>query len=343
MTGQPFTYDLSGERIAQRPIYPPEAAKMLVYNRADGSIKHLYFSDFPSIVRDTDSLVFNDTRVIPARLYGHLDAANGPAVEVLLLECREGQEWTAIGYPMKKIRRSGRIVFSNELSASIRCYPTSHEVSLEFSSSSNTDIRVLVEKYGNMPIPPYIRAGRSDDQDRHDYQSVFAKHDGSVAAPTASLHFSQSLIDRIRTESRCDLEQVTLHVGAASFQPVLVEGKLREPGCEVARLSPEVGSRLYQRRSRGYRTIAVGTTVVRALESVENLEDGFCDTTSLFIQPGYRFKNIDCLVTNFHQSGTTHLLLLEALVGREALEMIYESAIDNQYRFLSYGDGMVVL
>ncbi len=343
MTCGPFTYELSAERIAQRPIYPPEAAKMLVYSREDGSIQHLHFHDFPSIVTSIDSLVFNDTRVIPARLYGHLDSVTGPKVEVLLLESKGGQEWTAIGYPMKKIRRSKRIVFSEDLSALVRCDSASPEVSLTFASSSSMETRSAVEKYGTMPIPPYIRAGRSDDQDRHDYQSVFAKHDGSVAAPTASLHFSQGLVDRLRVESRCDFEQVTLHVGAASFQPVLIEGNLREPGCEVVRFSSEVGRRLAERRKSGSRIMAIGTTVARALESAERLEDGFCEDTSLFIRPGYRFKNIDCLVTNFHQSGTTHLLLLEALVGREALEMIYQSAIDNQYRFLSYGDGMVVL
>lgn len=339
----PFVYDLPVERIAQRPCFPPEAAKMLVYDRRSETIQHLQFGDLPQILSRSDTLIFNDTKVIPARLYGNLEKESEREVEVLLLENLEGDLWRAIGYPMKKLRRAQTVRFSDELCADIAVSPESLELLLRFHSSSKRTPRMVIDELGSMPIPPYIRSGRSDRQDKSDYQSIFAEREGSVAAPTASLHFSDKLIEELRHDVQCAIEKVTLHVGAPSFHTVLVGNEIREPGEEFAIVSPKTAQIVIQRKSRGGRTVAVGTTVVRALESMKDPGTGFCGKTSLFIQSDHTFKFVDCLITNFHQPGTTHLLLVEAMVGRAALQRIYESALDNQYRFLSYGDGMMVL
>lgn len=343
MTRDPFVYHLPAERIAQRPCYPPESAKMLVYDRRDESIQHLQFRNLPQFLSSADTLVFNDTKVIPARLYGTLETESGSAVEVLLLEDLGGEVWRSIGYPMKKLRRARSIRFSDALRAEVGIAADSSELLLRFNSSSQQSPRSLIDELGSMPIPPYIRSGHSDSQDKTDYQSIFAQREGSVAAPTASLHFSEKLVDELQNKVGCSIEKITLHVGAPSFQPVLVDNEVKEPGEEVAVVSPKTSQVLIERKSAEGRIIAVGTTVVRALESIQDTRKGFCGKTALFIQSGHIFTFVDCLITNFHQPGTTHLLLVEALVGRKALQKIYDSALDNQYRFLSYGDGMVIL
>jgi S-adenosylmethionine:tRNA ribosyltransferase-isomerase len=194
-----------------------------------------------------------------------------------------------------------------------------------------------------MPIPPYIRKGRSDHQDRIDYQAAFAKFDGSIAAPTAGLHFTERLINNLR-QRRCIIAFVTLHVGTASFLPVILEGKVREPGEEFYLHSTEIIGQINKVRSSGGRVIAVGTTVVRALESMwHNQGTEGVRRTELFVTPGYTFGAIDGLVTNFHQPHTTHLLLVEALLGRNNLDHAYRHALKSRYRFLSYGDGMLIL
>lgn len=343
MVVDPFIYTLPPERIAQRPCCPPEAAKMLVYDRRDDTIQHLQFCDLPTLLSRSDTLVFNDTKVIPARLYGTIEGESESKVEVLLLEELEGDAWRAIGYPMKKLRRAESVRFSDTLSADLAVYPDSSQLLLQFHSSSEARPRTLIDELGSMPIPPYIRSGRSDSQDKNDYQSIFAEREGSVAAPTASLHFSDKLIDQLQHNVQCAIEKVTLHVGAPSFLPVLVGDEVRAPGEEVAVVSSKTAQLLRDKKNTGGRIVAVGTTVVRALESITDYSQGFCGKTSLFIQGVHSFKYVDCLITNFHQPGTTHLLLVEALVGKNALRRIYESALENQYRFLSYGDGMLVL
>ena len=343
MLADPFVYTLPPERIAQRPCYPPEAAKMLVYDRRDETIQHLQFCDLPKLLSPSDTLVFNDTKVIPARLYGTIDGVSEGTVEILLLEELERDTWRAIGYPMKKLRRAEHVSFSDELSAQIGIYQDASELLLKFHSSSEQLPRTLIDELGSMPITPYIRSGRSDNQDKSDYQSIFAQREGSVAAPTASLHFSGKLIEELQHNVRCTIEKVTLHVGSPSFLPVLVGDEVKAPGEEVAVVSSKTAQLLQDKKNSAGRIVAVGTTVVRALESIIDYGQGFCGKTSLFIQGAHDFKCVDCLITNFHQPGTTHLLLVQALVGRKALQRIYESALDNQYRFLSYGDGMLVL
>jgi S-adenosylmethionine:tRNA ribosyltransferase-isomerase len=341
---EPFSYHLPDERIAQRPVYPPESAKMLVVDRRDGSLRHERFSDISRFLLPTDRLVFNDTRVMPARFYPHLDAPEGHQVELVLLREVADNEWIAIGYPMRRIRAATTLLFGEQLVARQLPSDTPDRIRLKFETSCREDTFRLIDSLGTMPIPPYIRKGRADDKDKIDYQSIFAEHMGSVAAPTASLHFSTALIDDIRASVGCQVDTVTLHVGAASFQPIFVNGELRPPGTEEFNASPNLIESLQASRAAGGRVIAVGTTVIRALESaVRQGADSLNTETSLFISPGFQFNIVDAVVTNFHQPSTTHLLLVESLLGKDLLTRSYETALANEYRFLSYGDGMLIL
>jgi S-adenosylmethionine:tRNA ribosyltransferase-isomerase len=317
---------------------------MLVYSRGDGSMRHLTFAEIGEILKPGDHLVFNDTKVIPARLFGSLEGPSGYAVEVVLLTEGHTDEWIALGFPMRRIRAAGRVYFNDELSAEVLPSPVEDRLRLRFASAGKSSVAELLQVHGTMPIPPYIRSGKGDEQDRLDYQSIFAEHAGSVAAPTASLHFTKELVSKLENERGCSVDRLTLHVGTASFQPIVVNGVLRPPGEERVVVSSELVSRLRGTKDRGGRVVAIGTTVVRALESaarVENIEE--LQQTQLFIQPGFPFQLVDVLVTNFHQPRTTHLLLVEAFIGREALDRVYRTALEREYRFLSYGDGMVIV
>jgi S-adenosylmethionine:tRNA ribosyltransferase-isomerase len=340
-----YSYDLPDSRIAQRPVYPSESAKMLVVSRQTGEIEHRTFEDIVEFVKPGDHLVFNDTKVIPARLFGKLEGAEGYDVEVVLLEELEKNQWSALGFPMRKIRSARQIFFNDHLRAEVLPSPVEDRLLLRFNSESQSEVERLLNEHGTMPIPPYIRHGRGDEQDRKDYQSIFATHPGSVAAPTASLHFTERLIERLISEGGCKIDRVTLHVGTASFQPIFVNGELRKPGQERFVVPGDVLTSLAETKRRGGRVIAVGTTVVRALESAARAtaQSDRLSTTELFIEPGFEFKLVDKLVTNFHQPRTTHLLLVEALLGKENLNKCYNAALANDYRFLSYGDGMLIL
>ena len=316
----PYSYDLPKELIAQRPCYPPDHAKMLVVDRISGFISDHTFADIGQFLRRGDRLVFNDTKVVPARLFGRLDSVGGAHVELLLVEKLTESRWSCIGRPLKKVRSVGRVSFSDTLIAEVvPTEGTPERVIVEFATTENTHISMAIAQHGTMPIPPYIRGGHGDEQDERDYQSIFAKYSGSIAAPTASLHFTPELID---------------------FLPVVDQGVITPPGREEFRIAPEALAEITSTRAEGGRVVAVGTTAVRALESSVNTTEGL---TALFIQPGYRFNLVDIIVTNFHQPGTTHLLLVEALLGKDLLHKVYSHALGNHYRFLSYGDGMLVL
>ncbi len=341
----PYTYDLPRDRIAQRPAHPPESARMLVVDSRSGEVQHSDFSRIACFLRRGDHLVFNETKVLPARLFGALASQPGSEVDVLLVEQQGPQRWLCLGRPLRKIKAEGRLVFGDKLRAVV--VPSGHvdRVVLDFEAcDGSSSVAGLMHEVGTMPIPPYIRSGHGDEQDRKDYQSVFARHEGSIAAPTASLHFTESLVAQLRTDPGADVSTVTLHVGTASFQPVLMDGALRAPAREHFEVRGEVLQGLKESKARGHRVIAVGTTVTRALEtaarSSSSLEKG---GTELFIKPGFEFTLVDVLVTNFHQPGTTHLLLVEALLGRSLVAKCYEEALREGYRFLSYGDGMLIL
>jgi len=341
----PYSYELPEERIAQRPVYPPESAKMLVVSRRTGKIEHRTFGDIGEYLNMGDHLVFNDTKVIPARLYGCLEVADGYSVEVVLIEEIERDTWSALGFPMRKIRAAQQVYFNRQLSAQVLPSESQDRLQLRFFTHSEASVADLIHSHGTMPIPPYIRNGRGDAQDRIDYQSVFAVNPGSVAAPTASLHFTQELVAGLKRSPGCLVDRITLHVGTASFQPIIVNGVMRTPSSERFFVPDDVLNRLQAtRRSRG-RVVAVGTTVVRALESAahEEANGAQMSSTELFIQPGFSFEMVDLLITNFHQPRTTHLLLVEALLGAELLDRVYREALANDYRFLSYGDGMMIV
>ena len=340
---QPFTYDLPKERIAQRPIHPADQARMLVVDRARGEILDRRFSDLPQLLSSKDRLVFNDTRVIPARLFGALDSAGQGGVELLLIEKISDARWVCIGRPLKKIRARGRVNFGESLWCEVVPGGDSPDrITVDFFTSEATHISIAIAAHGCMPIPPYIRGGKGDELDEVDYQTIFAQHPGSVAAPTASLHFNEELMARIDQESGCDVSRITLHVGTASFLPVLDDnGNLRRPGVERLHMSDTTIREISSTKDSGGRVIPVGTTVVRALES--SAQAPHADATELFITPGFPFRVVDALITNFHQPGTTHLLLVEALLGKPLLEKVYTHALQNDYRFLSYGDGMFIV
>lgn len=355
-TPEPFSYELPEERIAQRPISPPEAAKMLVVHRRSGEIEDRFFSDLPALLPSGTRFVFNDTRVIPARLFGLLGGAlgedappSGAAIEILLVQRLPGSgaggeenasTWRCIGRPLKKIRKAACIWFSSALVAEVLEGGELESIVLRFRTQSDAPVEEVILAHGCMPIPPYIRSGKGDEFDRTDYQTIFADKPGSVAAPTASLHFSPLLVEKMKQQG-FPLSFITLHVGTASFQPILVNGELKPPASESLEVPLSVTREIDETRRQGGKVVAVGTTVTRALESAAlGTSSG---STELFITPGHTFSWVDILVTNFHQPGTTHLLLVEAFIGRELLQKVYHHALKNDYRFLSYGDGMIVL
>lgn len=309
------------DRIAQRPVYPYDQARLLVIKRPS-DFSEIRFFELDKILSNKDLLVFNDTKVLKARLFGMLES--GATVEVMLERKLSEDRWIVFGAPMKKFQVGTIIIFSPSFSAVVE----------EKINSKNAVLRFIgKDEVGTMPIPPYIRDGRGDEQDLRDYQTIFAKNEGSIAAPTASLHFTEDLITRLRDKG-VSFGFLTLHVGASSIFPVY-----DKPGSENFIIPDETMELVKRTKGNGGRVIAVGTTSCRALESYGQKEG----ETDLFITPGYKFRFVDCLITNFHQPGTTHLLLVEALLGRDSLEKSYKYALENDFRFLSYGDAMIIL
>lgn len=342
----PFTYELPEDRIAQRPVHPPDSAKLLVYDRSSNGISDSTFADIGTLFRPGDLLVFNDSKVITSRLFGNLPG--GGEAEVMLLQRREPGIWSALGKPLKKFRPGIHIAVAPDVSIEVLERIGSQEVLVRIHAKQS-DVDHAVLAHGHMPIPPYIRSGKSDEQDVVDYQSIFASTEGSVAAPTASLHFTRLLMKQLSAMG-VDQTTVTLHVGAASFLALWEQGEdapSRKPGKEQLVFQKDVANKINETRQKGGRVIAVGTTVVRALESMmyldQEVEDGSLLETELFITPGHKFRSIDVMITNFHQPRTTHLLLVEAFMGRQGLSRTYGHALDAGYRFLSYGDGMIVV
>lgn len=328
-----FDYELPDSAIALRPAEPREEAKLLIVK--PDSLEDRQVKDLPDLLSAGDLLIFNNTKVIPARLFGKRGELN---CEVLLHKQTGLDSWEAFARPLKRLRVGERIIFAENFSADILRKIDDH-LELRFSCTG-ADLIAAFERYGHMPLPPYIE--RADDKnDRHDYQTIFAKTPGAVAAPTASLHYTEALLEKLKAKGIATAE-ITLHVGAGTYQPVRVEDtKDHVMHAEWIDVSPAVAAQINATRESGGRVIAVGTTVLRSLESCP-CEEGrilpFTGETKIFITPGYRFKNIDLLLTNFHLPKSTLLMLVSAFAGMARMKSAYAHAINHKYRFYSYGD-----
>jgi S-adenosylmethionine:tRNA ribosyltransferase-isomerase len=335
-----FDFDLPPERIALRPAVPRESAKLLVV-RPD-RLEDRSVADLPGLLRSGDVLVFNDTRVIPAALSGRRIGRGGttPKIEALLHMRLDGSRWKAFARPGKKLQAGDRLVFGGTLQAAVEAKGDAGEVTLAFDLSG-PDLDAALQAVGEMPLPPYIAGKRGvDAQDRSDYQTVYARKEGAVAAPTAGLHFTPSLMKSFQ-DAGISQEFVTLHVGAGTFLPVKAEDtRDHRMHAEWGEVPAAVAGRLAAARAAGGRIVAVGTTSLRLLESAGLAP--FSGTTDIFITPGYRFRAVDLLITNFHLPKSTLFMLVSAFSGVERMRSAYAHAIAHDYRFYSYGDASLL-
>lgn len=337
-----FDYHLPPELIAQTPVEPRDASRLLVVDRRTGQLHHRHFHDLPEYLAAGDLLVTNDTRVIRARLFGR-KAEGGGRVEVFLLRPTGEAEWEALVRPGRRVRRGTALVFGEgELTARIKGEGSGGKRTVVFAGAD--DLSATLERLGQVPLPPYITAPLADGER---YQTVYARREGSVAAPTAGLHFTPALLDRL-AGAGVGLASVTLHVGLGTFRPVDAEEvEAHEMHSEYYEVSPETARAVNATRQAGGRVVAVGTTSCRTLETAAALGGGEVAAghgwTDIFIYPGYQFRAIDALVTNFHLPRSTLLMLVSALAGRELVFRAYEEAIRERYRFYSFGDAMLIL
>jgi S-adenosylmethionine:tRNA ribosyltransferase-isomerase len=349
-----FDFDLPAELIAQQPPAERGQSRMLVMERATGAVRDGNFSDLPALVEPGDLLVLNDSRVIPARLYASRTTVRGrqrptARIEVLLTEPAGSNEWRALVKPGRKVGVGDRLVFPSadggvELAAGVLERGEFGERLLRFEA--NDDFFAALERIGHMPLPPYIR--REDaTADRERYQTVFSRELGSVAAPTAGLHFTSQVLDALR-ERGVEVARITLHVGLGTFAPIRV-GRLDEVHLHRERysISAETAAAVNRARQQGRRIVAVGTTVVRTLEAAaaadpEGKLHAHSGSTQIFIRPGHQFRAVTALLTNFHLPKSSLLMLVSAFAGREQVLAGYEHAVREKYRFFSYGDCMFV-
>ncbi len=339
-----FDFELPEELIATRPARPRSSARLLV---AEGEgVRDVIVRDLPDVLRPGDRLVLNNTRVIPARLTGRRRRGDAEAqVEVTLLDTTAAGDWRALARPLRKLRPGDRIAFSADLSAEVVDRGAA-EATLRFNLVGE-DFDAALAEAGAMPLPPYIAARRPPDrQDRSDYQAVFARHSGAVAAPTASLHFDAALMQAL-ADRGIAFTEVTLHVGAGTFLPVKVEDvTTHRMHAEWGEVTPEAAAEINATRAAGGRIIPVGTTALRLIETAAT-PDGtlhpWQGPTDIFIYPGYRFRVTDGLMTNFHLPQSTLLMLVSALMGRARMLALYRHAIDMKYRFFSYGDASLLI
>ena len=333
-----FMYDLPEERIAQTPVEPRDHSRLMVLHRDTGAIEHRHFYDIVDYLNPGDCLVINETKVIPARLYGW--RPTGGACEVLLLKQLGPKRWETLVRPGKKLRPGAEVIFGDgRLKGRVLESTDAGGRIVEFECEGSFE--AALDALGEMPLPPYIHE-KLEDRDR--YQTVYAKQDGSAAAPTAGLHFTPELLEKIRDKG-VDIVPVLLHVGLGTFRPVKAENiEEHQMHSEYFEVTEDAARRVNAARDRGGRVIAVGTTSVRTLESAA--QDGRLAArrgdTSIFIRPGYRFQLVDALITNFHLPGSTLIMLVSALYDREKILAAYEEAVREEYRFFSFGDAMFI-
>lgn len=334
MNKSDFYYNLPEELIAQTPVEPRDHSRMLVYDRETGEIEHKHFYDIIDYLKAGDVLVINDTKVLPARIYG-VKEGTGAKIEFLLHKRIRLDEWEVLVKPAKKATVGAVIRFSDELTATVTGYIGEGLRTVRFSYDGVFED--ILSRVGEMPLPHYIHERLSDGTR---YQTVYARESGSSAAPTAGLHFTPELLQKIRDKG-VEIVKVLLHVGLGTFRPVKAENILdHKMHSEYYCVTPEAAAAVNKAKAEGRRVIAVGTTSVRTLESAWhdgklNAESG---ETSIFIYPPYKFKAVDALITNFHLPESTLIMLVSAFIGRENALKMYECAVDNKYRFFSFGD-----
>ena len=335
-----FTFDLPEELIAQDPLEDRASSRLLALDRVTGERSHRHFRDIKEYLKPGDCLVINDTKVIPARLIGEKEGT-GAKIEVLLLKRKENDMWETLVKPGKKARPGARIAFGNgELVAEVVDVLDEGNRLIHFEYEGIFE--EVLDRLGQMPLPPYITHKLKD---RNRYQTVYARYEGSAAAPTAGLHFTQALLKEIE-EKGIKIAYVTLHVGLGTFRPVKEDNVLEHHmHSEYYQVSEETAELINDTKQAGKRVICVGTTSCRTVESASD-EEGIihagCDHTEIFIYPGYQFKVLDALITNFHLPESTLVMLVSALAGREQVLAAYNEAIREQYRFFSFGDAMFV-
>lgn len=363
-----YDYELPPSRIAQNPVVPRDSSRLLAVD-SPSSHQHRIFRDLPDLLQPGDLLVLNNTRVLPARLYGH--KPNGPAVEILLMEERQHNCWLALVKPGKRLKLGAKIEFDpiapaceDSTTAPCCCLPdatmpdrrrlTATVIErddatggrlLEFDIPTDENLAKFLDEYGHIPLPPYIENSQASAEQ---YQTVYAERLGAVAAPTAGLHFTEELFSRLEQRG-IEKTFVTLHVGVGTFRPVEVaDVTAHKMHGEWVEVPPATVEKIRETQARGGRIIAVGTTAVRALEGAAAASGDFslqpfCGATNLFIYPGYKWRVVEGMITNFHLPRSTLMMMISAMIGRPRLLDLYREAIEQQYRFYSFGDAMLIL
>lgn len=336
-----YDYQLPDELIAQQPLERRDSSRMLVLDRSTSTVEDRQFTDLPAQLRSGDLVVVNDTKVLPARLYGRTDT--GAGIEIFLVRELRPQVWQVLAKPGRRLKVGKRIGFSDELSAVVIDKLPAGEVTVEFENAR--PLAGLIDELGQTPLPPYIKRDRGADLDRERYQTVYAAKRGAIAAPTAGLHFTAELLDTIRAR-RVEVAEITLHVGYGTFEPVRVEDLSQHSVlAERYEISEEAAAALTKAKSDARRIVAVGTTTTRALESNVAEFGSFTagrHMAGLTITPGYHFGAVDALITNFHLPKSSLLVLTSTFGGHELIMRAYRHAVASGYRFYSYGDCMLI-
>ncbi|MGI5932077.1 MAG: tRNA preQ1(34) S-adenosylmethionine ribosyltransferase-isomerase QueA [Eubacterium sp.] len=338
MNVKDFDYELPEELIAQDPLEDRSASRLMVLDKHTGQIRHHRFYEIPQYLKPGDCLVLNNTKVIPARLYG-VKEGTGAQIEILLLKRIEKDLWETLVRPGKKMKPGARVIFGDGLlTGEVEAVAEEGNRLIRFSYEGIFE--EILDQLGQMPLPPYIT---HQLKDRNRYQTVYAKYDGSAAAPTAGLHFTPELLQQIR-DAGIRIAEVTLHVGLGTFRPVKVEEVTEHHmHSEYYSITKDAAEQINATRRAGGRVICVGTTSCRTIESAADEEGNLKESsgwTDIFIYPGYRFKVMDCLITNFHLPQSTLIMLVSALAGREHVLAAYREAVKEKYRFFSFGDAM---
>ena len=340
MNVKDYDYDLPEELIAQDPLEDRSSSRLMVLDRQTGDVEHRHFTDILEYLHPGDCLVINSTKVIPARLFGVKEDTQAK-IEVLLLKRKENDIWETLVKPGKKAKPGTKLVFGDGL-LTAEVVDVVEEGNRLIQFHYDGIFEEILDQLGQMPLPPYIT---HQLKDKNRYQTVYAKYDGSAAAPTAGLHFTKELLQKVK-DMGVDIAEVTLHVGLGTFRPVKVENVLdHHMHSEFYMVSQEAADKINRAKESGHRVIAVGTTSTRTLEAAADENGRLHETsgwTEIFIYPGYQFKVIDALITNFHLPQSTLVMLVSALAGREHVLHAYEIAVKERYRFFSFGDAMLI-